>query len=140
MTWPEADAYCAQKNAFLAEPATTAEAQFVAAQAAQTPNTNWWLGLRKAQDCTCQSNTGGTGFDATLDPASLREVSGPVRATCPAGLAQTCANGVGWKWSFSGLRMSYSNWNTASGEPNGGNGESCVIMWVKGGMKWADWG
>ena len=93
------------------------------------------LGLREAEDCQCRATDARTvSFDANIDYNTLtdRTKNGYVKMECPSfGTYEKICGDKVWIWSFSGVRMSYENWNTESGEPNGGN-EHCVTMWLKG--------
>ncbi len=42
------------------------------------------------------------------------------------------ANEGEFVWSSSGAPLNYTNWNAASGEPNGGAGENCGSYWSEG--------
>lgn len=136
MTWFEADKYCLEKGGFLAEPLSSQENAFLKGQAYQYPNINWWTGLREAQQCKCASKDGRAGveFDANIDYDTLTDESGDgyVKMKCPVSgnWELICISGT-WVWSYSGIRMTFSDWNTQSGEPNGDT-EHCATMWVKG--------
>jgi hypothetical protein len=137
MSWYEADAYCFDKGGFLAEPVSSAENDFLKGQARQHPNTNWWTGLRGSEDCKCSSNDARAAiqFEANIDYDTVTDSSGNgyIKTKCPSTgtWEKTCSHKV-WRWSYSGVRMTFSDWNTASGEPNGGN-EHCVPLWLSRG-------
>ena len=134
----QADEYCINKGGHLAEPLSSEENDFLKNYAKKYPNVNWWIGLREAEDCKCRSNDARATveFEANIDYNTLNGnghgTNGYVKTKCPSigNYEKTCANKV-WLWSFSGIRLSFSDWNTQSGEPNGPN-EHCVTMWLKG--------
>ena len=67
-------------------------------------------------------------YESLTDTAS----NGYVKTKCPSfgNFEKKCTGNV-WVWSFSGVKLSYSDWNSATGEPNGGS-EHCVTLWLKG--------
>ena len=145
MDWFDADRYCESKGGFLAEPASALEQNFLAGQAEKIPAANWWIGLRETENCNCEASgrtsafdRGSTTFEASLDFNSLRDENGGyVKTTCPSGYIPKCRGNV-WKWAFSGQKMSYSDWNVATSEPNGDT-EHCTTLWAKNNYRWGDW-
>ena len=85
MTWHEAEQYCDRKGGYLAEPATSQEHDFLRGQAGGLGNTNWWLGMREAEDCQC--TRGRTTSAALVDQDDLRNSRniGYVRTICAPG-------------------------------------------------------
>ena len=71
MNWYEADNYCGEQGAFLAEPLSRSESDFLRDQANQLPETNWWIGLRQFERCQCTSLEGQTIASFT-NPDSLQ--------------------------------------------------------------------
>ncbi len=78
MTWDEADNFCLKKGAYLAEPLTQAENDFLKFQARSHSNTNWWIGLRETEDCKCRGTDGRSTvqFDASIDYTSVGSNTG----------------------------------------------------------------
>jgi len=143
MTWYDAERYCEDKGAHLAEPFDEAEQNFLRDQANRLPNTNWWLGLREFEKCECVALgrlSSSSKIDAFVDKDSLfiQANNGLGLTTCPQNFKKVC-NGNEWRWGFSGQKATYTYWNTKTGEPNG-NSEHCVTMWFKSdNQRWGDW-
>ena len=141
MNWYDAEKYCEDKGAFLAEPFDEAEQNFLRDQANRLPKTNWWLGLREFEKCDCVSvGRSSSTIEAFVDRTSLLQPTnnGLGLTTCPSDFEKKC-NGREWRWGFSGQKVTYSYWNTKTGEPNG-NQEHCVTMWFKSdNQRWGDW-
>ena len=143
MTWYDAEKYCEDKGAHMAEPFDEAEQNFLRDQANRLPNTNWWLGLREFEKCECVALgrlSSSSKIDAFVDKDSLlaETNNGLGLTTCPTNFKKVC-NGNEWRWAFSGQKITYSYWNTKTGEPNG-NTEHCITMWFKSdNQRWGDW-
>ena len=143
MTWYDAEKYCEDKGAHLAEPFDEAEQNFLRDQANRLPNTNWWLGLREFEKCECIALgrlSSSSKIDAFIDKDSLFSTSnnGLGLTTCPTNFKKVC-NGNEWRWGFSGQKVTYTYWNTKTGEPNGNN-EHCITMWFKSdNQRWGNW-
>ena len=86
MSWYEADDYCGKHGAFLAEPFSIEESNFLRDQANRLPDTNWWIGLRQFEKCKCTSlgRSRGSIF-AFTNPDSLQfQVNSGLGSTsCP---------------------------------------------------------
>ncbi len=101
-------------------------------------NNNWWLGLRYAEECRCQS-VGGTGqasFVAPMDVSSVRSRRNEVvRTRCPSTFRKECNAGRNrWRWSFSERDVGFAQWNGGTGEPHAnrcGRVKSCTEHWKK---------
>ena len=141
MTWYDAENYCEDKGAFLAEPFDEAEQNFLRDQANRLPNTNWWLGLREFEKCECVAlGRSSSKVEAFVDSNSLLQPinNGLGLTTCPSQFEKRCS-GNEWRWGFSGQRPTYTYWNSKTGEPNG-NTEHCITMWFKSdNQRWGDW-
>ena len=141
MTWYEADDYCLNHGAFLAEPVSAEESNFLRNQANRLDRTNWWIGLRQFEKCECISvgrSAAATKIEAFHDPDSLQETAnhGLGKCYCPDNYQKNC-NGKEWRWGFTGQKMTYSYWK--AGEPND-IPEYCVSMWYKSdNQQWANW-
>ena len=98
MTWYEADDYCGKRGAFLAEPFSKLESDFLRNQANRLPKNNWWIGLRHFEKCECISlGRSAKSVAAFTDPDSLQRTSnnGLGRTTCPHQNQKRC-NGKEW--------------------------------------------
>ena len=142
MTWYDAEKYCEDKGAFLAEPFDEAEQNFLRDQANRLPKTNWWLGLREFEKCNCHAlgRKSSSKIEAFIDQNSLLkpENNGLGSTTCPSDFEKRC-DGKEWRWRSNGQRLTYEYWNTKTGEPNGGT-EHCMVMWFKSdNQRWGDW-
>ncbi len=60
---------------------------------------------------------------------------GLVQTKCPTSSYRKQCTGNIWRWIHSGTRLTFNDWNTQSGEPNGGT-EHCVTMWLKGDFRY----
>ena len=145
MTWFEADKYCERHDAFLAEPLTQEESDFLRNQANRLPNTNWWIGLRQFEKCECSSPSSFgrsfSTFSAEVDRTSLQRASnyGLGQTSCPEYNRKLC-DGMEWRWGLSGKKPDYTYWNTATGEPNDVFREHCVTLWFKSdNQRWGNW-
>ena len=140
MTWYEADDYCGRHGAFLAEPFSIEEIDFLRDQANRLPVTNWWIGLRQFEKCKCTSlGPSQTSIFSFANPDSLqwRINNGLGSTSCPSKYQKLCS-GYEWRWGISGQRLLYTYWNT--NEPNDIDNEHCVAMWVKSdNQRWANW-
>ena len=143
MNWYEADNYCGEQGAFLAEPLSRIESDFLRDQANQLPETNWWIGLRQFERCQCTSLEGQTIASFT-NPDSLQfhtnnGLNGLGKTTCPNNFFKNC-NGMEWRWGLSGEKLSYDYWHTHGGQPNNRNIEHCATMWYKKfNQRWGNW-
>ena len=141
MTWYDAEKYCEDKGAFLAEPYDEAEQNFLRDQANRLQNTNWWLGLREFEKCECVAlGRSSSKVEAFVDRNSLLQPinNGLGLTTCPSQFEKRCS-GNEWRWGFSGQIPTYTYWNSKTGEPNG-NTEHCITMWFKSdNQRWGDW-
>ena len=87
MTWYEADDYCGRHGAFLAEPFSIEEIDFLRDQANRLPVTNWWIGLRQFEKCKCTSlGPSQTSIFSFANPDSLqwRINNGLGTTSCPS--------------------------------------------------------
>ena len=142
MTWYEADDYCGKQGAFLAEPFSLEESDFLRDQANRLPKTNWWIGLRQFEKCECTPlRRSGISVAAFVNPDSLqrRSKKGLGKTSCPRQYQKLC-KGREWRWGLSGNKLSYTYWNTKTGEPNDLLNEHCVTMWFKSeNQRWGNW-
>ena len=142
MTWYEADDYCGKHGAFLAEPYSIEESDFLRDQANRLPNTNWWIGLRQFEKCKCTSlGRSRKSIIAFAKPDSLQwQINNGLGSTsCPSKYHKLCG-GHEWRWGFSGQRLLYTYWNTETSEPNDIENEHCVTMWFKSvNQRWGNW-
>ena len=145
MNWYEADNYCGEQGAFLAEPLSKAEMNFLRDQANQLPDTNWWIGLRQFEKCQCKSFTSPTMIiPAFTNPDSLQfhtanGLNGLGKTNCPESYFKNC-NGMEWRWGLSGERLFYEYWHSHAGQPNNRDDEHCTTMWYKKyNQRWGNW-
>ena len=62
-----------------------------------------------------------------------------LRTKCPTGSVKRCGGRNVYRWVYSGRKVSYTQWNRATGEPHGPP-EYCATLWTKAGFNWGDWG
>ena len=142
MTWYEADDYCGKHGAILAEPFSIEENNALRDKANALPETNWWIGLRQFEKCKCTTlGRLRKPIIAFTNPDSLhwRANNGLGSTSCPEDYHKLCS-GHEWRWGFSGQRLLYTYWNTATNEPNDIENEHCVTMWFKSdNQRWGNW-
>ncbi len=64
--------YCERKGGYLAEPQNHGEHNFLKNHAYKYGGSNWWLGLRLAEDCTCYPSGGRrNSYEATISLTHL---------------------------------------------------------------------
>merc|ERR1712018_426150 len=100
MSWYDAEKYCEDRHAHLAEPFDEAEQNFLRDQANRLPNTNWWIGLREFEKCECVALGRSTSkVEAFIDKNSLLQPTndGLGLTTCPSGFDKRCS-GKEWRW------------------------------------------
>ena len=145
MNWYEADNYCGEQGAFLAEPISKVESDFLKNEASELPETNWWIGLRQFEKCQCTSfQRPKISIPSFTDPDSLQfqpgnGLYGLGKTTCPKDYRKEC-NGREWRWGLSGEGLSYNYWHTHARQPNNRETEHCATMWYKKfNHRWGNW-
>lgn len=147
MSWLDAYDFCRSNGGYLAEPKTREEIVFLQNLARLSGKAHYWLGLKAFRNCNCRDRAreelnGGPVepyFDAPFSEKELRESGNdPINTkACPGdSYSHSCADGNIWRFVTSGARKNASDWNWATGQPDGNWQENCVAM---NGNGWSDW-